>query len=201
MGPYYEMLLADAAVAARVTRDEALLVRLRERNTAELERLSTTQKKAEENEGEVDLPTVLKQRAMYLAQIGDKNAALSAIDAAFEKATGMGSKIDLTLLKIRLGLFFGDTDLTQAGMESASALIEEGGDWDRRNRLTAYRGLYYASIRNFAEASKLFLEALSTFTATEVLDYPDFVRLTILTSMATLPRRELKKVRLSHITC
>ena len=154
MGPYYEMLLADAAVAARVTRDEALLVRLREKNTAELERLSTTQKKAEENEGEVDLPTVLKQRAMYLAQIGDKNAALSAIDAAFEKATGMGSKIDLTLLKIRLGLFFGDTDLTQAGMESASALIEEGGDWDRRNRLTAYRGLYYASIRNFAEASK-----------------------------------------------
>mgnify|MGYP001508357043 FL=1 len=131
---------------------------------------------------------------MYLARIGDKEAALPAIDEAFAKATGTGSKIDFMLLKIRLGLFYGDPELTEKSMASAAALIEEGGDWDRRNRLTAYRGVYAASIRDFRESSKRCTEALSTFTATELIEYHDFVQLTILTSMVSRNRRELKQL-------
>ncbi|PKI83817.1 hypothetical protein MVES_002199 [Malassezia vespertilionis] len=175
-------------------RDEALMKRLQEKNETELARLTEAQKKAEESEGDLELHTVLRQRATYLARIGDKDATTTALDEALEKATGLGSKIDLALLKIRVGLFFGDTDFTQEGITRAAALIEEGGDWDRRNRLTAYRAVYAASVRNFSESAKLALEALSTFTATELLDYEDFVKLTILMSMVTLPRRELKKM-------
>jgi 26S proteasome regulatory subunit N7 len=157
-------------------------------------RVDSEQKRAEENEGDIELHTVLKQRAMYLARIGDKEAALPAIDEAFAKATGTGSKIDFMLLKIRLGLFYGDPELTEKSMASAAALIEEGGDWDRRNRLTAYRGVYAASIRDFRESSKRCTEALSTFTATELIEYHDFVQLTILTSMVSRNRRELKQL-------
>ena len=165
MAPYYEFLLADANVAQYVPRREEILRALREKNSQEIARLDSEQKRAEENEGDIELHTVLKQRAMYLARIGDKEAALPAIDEAFAKATGTGSKIDFMLLKIRLGLFYGDPELTEKSMASAAALIEEGGDWDRRNRLTAYRGVYAASIRDFGESSKRCTEALSTFTA------------------------------------
>ena len=144
MAPYYEFLLADANVAQYVPRREEILRALREKNSQEIARLDSEQKRAEENEGDIELHTVLKQRAMYLARIGDKEAALPAIDEAFAKATGTGSKIDFMLLKIRLGLFYGDPELTEKSMASAAALIEEGGDWDRRNRLTAYRGVYAA---------------------------------------------------------
>lgn len=194
MLPYYEFLLADAAIAQRVPRKGDLVKKLKEKNDAELNRLQNAEKQAEESEGEVELHTVLKQRAMYLAKIGNKDAALPAVETALEKATGLGSKIDLTLLQIRLGLFFGDTDLTQEATARASALIEEGGDWDRRNRLTAYRAVYAASVRDFAEASMLCLEALSTFTATELMEYDDFIKLTVLMSMVTLSRRDLKKM-------
>ena len=152
MAPYYEFLLADANVAQYVPRREEILRALREKNSQEIARLDSEQKRAEENEGDIELHTVLKQRAMYLARIGDKEAALPAIDEAFAKATGTGSKIDFMLLKIRLGLFYGDPELTEKSMASAAALIEEGGDWDRRNRLTAYRGVYAASIRDFGES-------------------------------------------------
>lgn len=194
MAPYYEFILADPSIAEVVPRKKELLDDLHAKNKAELERLEAAQKQAEDSEGDVELSTVLRRRAMYLAQIGDKEKALPAIDVALEKAPGAGSKIDLTLLKIRLGLFYGDTDITQTNIDKASALIEKGGDWDRRNRLTAYRGVYYASIRQFSEASKLFLEAQSTFTATELLDFTEFIKLTILTSVPTLSRRELKKL-------
>ena len=73
------------------------------------------------------------------------------------------------------------------------SLIENGGDWDRRNRLKVYQGLHLLSIRQFRRACDLFVDALSTFTATELLKYNDFVSLTMIAGALTLKRPDLKK--------
>ena len=84
---------------------------------------------------------------------------------------------------------------------SRNRLIEEGGDWDRRNRLKVYQGLHLLSIRQFKRGGELLLDALSTFTATELLEYNDFVSLTVLACTLTLNRVDLKKkVSRSHIS-
>lgn len=72
-------------------------------------------------------------------------------------------------------------------------LIDEGGDWDRRNRLKVYNGLHLVSIRQFSRGGNLLLEALSTFTATELLGYNDFVSLTVIANALSLKRVDLKK--------
>jgi 26S proteasome regulatory subunit N7 len=59
-------------------------------------------------------------------------------------------------------------------------LIDEGGDWDCRNRLKVYTGLHFLSIRQFKRGGELLLNALSTFTATELLSYNEFVGLTVI---------------------
>ena len=50
------------------------------------------------------------------------------------------------------------------------------GDWDRRNRLKVYEGLYAMSIRDFLKAANLFLDTISTFTSYELMDYDVFVK-------------------------
>lgn len=72
-------------------------------------------------------------------------------------------------------------------------LIEEGGDWDRRNRLKVYQGLHFISIRNFKRSGELLLDALSTFTAHELLSYNDFVALSVVAGTLTLGRVDVKK--------
>lgn len=72
-------------------------------------------------------------------------------------------------------------------------LVDEGGDWDRRNRLKVYRGLHLISIRQFKQSGELLLDALSTFTATELVSYNDFVALTVIANGLTLNRVDLKK--------
>lgn len=72
-------------------------------------------------------------------------------------------------------------------------LIEEGGDWDRRNRLKVYNGLHLLSIRQFKRGGELLLDALSTFTATELISYNDFVTLTVISNALALKRVDLKK--------
>jgi len=72
-------------------------------------------------------------------------------------------------------------------------LIEEGGDWGRRNRLKVYKGLNLLSTRQFKRGSELLLDALSTFTATELISYNDFVTLAVISSALALNRVDLKK--------
>lgn len=72
-------------------------------------------------------------------------------------------------------------------------LVEQGGDWDRRNRLKVYRGVHLLSIRQFKRGGELLLDALSTFTATELISNNDFVAYTIIANVLTLKRVDLKK--------
>ncbi|KDN41868.1 putative RPN7-subunit of the regulatory particle of the proteasome [Tilletiaria anomala UBC 951] len=205
MAPYYAALLADPVISKLLPSPVAstslnhalsssdLLSNLQAKNRAELERLDGVQKRAEENEGDMEINAVLKDRANYYAKIGDKENAVSAHKLAIEKASGLGSKIDLTLGLIRIGLFFGDTSLVISSIASAKKFVEEGGDWDRRNRLKVYEGLHLLSIRDFHKGGELFLEALSTFTATELLEYNDFIALTVIANTFALKRVDLKK--------
>jgi 26S proteasome regulatory subunit N7 len=49
------------------------------------------------------------------------------------------------------------------------------------------------AVRNFKEATPLLLDTLSTFTATELLSYEDFVTLTAISAALTLERKDMKK--------
>ena len=73
------------------------------------------------------------------------------------------------------------------------SLIEEGGDWDRRNRLKVYQGIYFLSIRDFKSAANNFLDSISTFTSYELMDYKTFVTYTVLASMIALERVDLRQ--------
>jgi len=68
-----------------------------------------------------------------------------------------------------------------------------GGDWERKNRLKVYEGVYAMSTRNFKKAATLLLDSLSTFSATELCSYNDFVFYTVVTAIVALDRVALKK--------
>lgn len=72
-------------------------------------------------------------------------------------------------------------------------MIEEGGDWDRRNRLKVYEGVYLMTIRDFGRAAKLFNDTVSTFTSVELVDYATFVSYAVFTSALALDRVDLDK--------
>ena len=71
-------------------------------------------------------------------------------------------------------------------------MIDEGGDWDRRNRLKVYQGVYCMSVRDFKSAANFFLDTVSTFTSYELMDYKQFVTYTVLMAMISIERTELR---------
>jgi 26S proteasome regulatory subunit N7 len=110
----------------------------------------------------------------------------------FEKTGVLGTKIDLVLAIIRLGLFYGDKLLVKKHVDRAKALVESGGDWDRRNRLKAYQGLYLLTVRSYALAAPLLLDSLSTFTSYELCSYSSLVVYSVLAGSVSLKRVDFK---------
>jgi len=78
-------------------------------------------------------------------------------------------------------------------MFAPCSLIEEGGDWDRRNRLKTYEGLYAMSIRDFKKAAVCFFDTMATFTSTELMDYQTFSKYSIMACLLAQDRKDIKK--------
>jgi len=173
--------------------DTALVSKMKEANEQKLAEFGKKIKDAEEVEGENEIREALLAKAEYLCRTGDKEATLAAFKATTEKTVSLGQRLDIVFYLIRLGFFYGDHDLLVKNIEKATSLVEEGGDWDRRNRLKVYEATYNLSIRNFSKAATLLLETLSTFTSYELFEYKKFIFYTILMGILSLDRPTLKK--------
>lgn len=180
------------------TVDPVLLSGMKERNDAKLKALDAAIEDAEQNLGEMEVRESNLKKAEFLCRIGNKDAALSAFRKTYDKTVSLGHRLDIIFHNIRIGLFYIDHDLVTRNIDRAKSLIEEGGDWDRRNRLKVYQGLYSMIIRDFKAASGFFLDTVSTFTSYELMEYSTFVRYTVYMGMIALPRNQLRdKVRRS----
>jgi len=101
-------------------------------------------------------------------------------------------RLDLVLTKLRVSLFFDDLKVVQDEVVRAKVLLEQGGDWERRNRLKVYEALFLLRIRDFKKASSLLLDSIATFTASELVPYNQFIMYAVTTSLVALPRAEMK---------
>lgn len=191
MLPYYQFLLEHDSKLFE--KKEDLIQRLRKENEDKLKELDDKIKDAEENFGESEVREANLNKAEYYHKIGDKEKALTQYRITSEKTVSLGQRLDIVFALLRIGFTFLDLDLLRRNIEKAKSMIEEGGDWERRNRLKVYEGAYLMFIRNFDGAAKLFLESVSTFSATELMPYNTFIYYTVIISMISLERRDLKK--------
>merc|ERR1711998_535769 len=148
---------------------------------------------AKENLGDMEVRDFLLEKADCLARVGDKEAALEAYDETMKISTSLGPKLDVVFAKIRLGLFFNDVEDIKTHIQTATDMLNEGGDWERRNRLKVYEGLFKMMIRDFTKAAELFLSALATFTCTELFEYERFIFYTTILSVVALDRATLRE--------
>jgi len=188
MAPFYEYVAKEL----NWTTKEDVLTQMKTRNQDTLKELDAAIEDAEKNFGEMEVREANLKKAEFLCKIGDKEATITAFRKAYDKTVSLGHRLDIVFNLIRFGLFYMDHDLITRNVDKAKTLIEEGGDWDRRNRLKVYQGLYAMAIRDFTTAANLFLDAVSTFTSYELMSYEDFVVYTVIVSVAALPRNDLR---------
>lgn len=159
---------------------------------AEIAELDNKLEDAEENAGESEVREAKLARAEFFGRILDMLRAEEAYDVTFEATVGVGQKIDIVFALIRIGLVYMDYAFISKNLTRAKELIEKGGDWERRNRLKIYEATFLTSKRDIKGAATLFLDALATFSATELYSYKRFVFYTVITALVSVDRPTLK---------
>jgi 26S proteasome regulatory subunit N7 len=173
-------------------KDRELEKRLKAEISTELAELDGKLKDVEENAGESEVREAKLARAEFFARIMDKKRAEAAYEETFKVTVGFGQKIDIVLSLIRIGLTDMDYPLVAKNVARAKDLIDKGGDWERRNRLKVYEATFLASRRDIKAAAKLFLDALATFSATELYSFKKFVVYTVIMSLVSVDRPTLR---------
>ncbi|KAJ4961105.1 hypothetical protein NE237_021015 [Protea cynaroides] len=189
MALLYETLAAENVLEM----DRAVIDSMRLKIDEELKKLDEKIADAEENLGESEVREAHLAKSLFYIRISDKEKALEQLKVTESKTVAIGQKMDLVFYTLQLGFFYMDFDLIAKSLEKAKNLFEEGGDWERKNRLKVYEGLYCMSTRNFKKAASLFLDSISTFTTYEIFPYDTFIFYTVLTSIISLDRVSLKQ--------
>eukprot|EP00760_Papus_ankaliazontas_P038348 PhM_4_TR9094/c0_g1_i1/m.36796/K03037/PSMD6, RPN7; 26S proteasome regulatory subunit N7 len=189
MAPYYATICDIFAWDV----DTALLQEMKKKNEKKLAELDEKIRDAEENLGDSDVRDSLLEKAEYFGKIGDREQCMKFNDECSGRTLGVGPRLDLAFQRIRVGFAFSDTELVVKGIATANELLKNHGDWERRNRLKVYEGLYLVSTRNFKKATELLLDSICTFSSQELIDFKTFIGITTAVALVVLDRPTLKK--------
>lgn len=107
-------------------------------NEDELKCLDEELEDVEKNLGESEICDVMMVKVEYFCWIGDKEGVLIVFCKIYDKIVVLGYWLDIVFYFFRIGLFYMDNDFIIWNIEKVKSLIEEGGDWDRRNCLKVY---------------------------------------------------------------
>lgn len=162
-------------------------------NTDKLKEFEAKIAEAHENAGDTEVRDAMLNKANYIAATGDYTQAIEQYEKVLEKTVGVASKIDTILQMIRLHLTFHQLAPLKKDIQRAKTLVEEGGDWERKNQLQVYEGVYLLVTRKFTDASRLFLESVATFTTSELMPYSTFVLYACVLALITVDRQTLKE--------
>ena len=139
-------------------------------------------------------------KAQYIFEIGKiykeqkmMNEAISQFKETISKTISFNRKIEAIFEICHIGLLEKNLDLLKEYLQKIKDLLKEGGDWEKKNNLKVYEGLYLVLIRNFKEAGKNFLDALMTFTSYELFDFKTFVFYTAVINIISVDRKTLKE--------
>ena len=159
-------------------------------------KISDLEKKMEEDvDGIEEL-----DKATYIFEIGKiykeqkmMPEAIEKFKETISKTQSFNTKVDALFEICHIGLLEKDLDILKEYLQKIKDLLKEGGDWEKKNRLKVYSGLYLVFTRDFKTAGKNFLEALMTFTSYELFDFKTFVFYTAVINIISVDRKDLKE--------
>jgi 26S proteasome regulatory subunit N7 len=98
---------------------------------------------------------------------------------------GASKKMEILFEVLLMNIEKEDVAPIRKDIAECHKLVEEGADWDKKNKLKIFEGVYCMMVRDFKKASDLFVSSIATFTAIELMTMKDFVFYTVVLGLLT----------------
>lgn len=160
----------------------------------ELKMLDKKIEEAKESAGDVEVRDAILDKAQFLKrEARDYPEAEKVYRDAYAKSGGASKKMEILFEIMLMNIEKFDIDALKKDVAQCKLLVDEGADWDKKNKLKIFEGVYCMLIRDLRSAADLFLASIATFTCVELMSYRDFVFYAVVTAMVTQDRKVLRK--------
>jgi 26S proteasome regulatory subunit N7 len=127
---------------------------------------------AKANQGEIEVRDAIFDKAEFLKnEIQDYPEAEKVYREAYDKTGGASKKMEILFEILLMNIEKFDIDAIKKDVNTCNTLVDEGADWDKKNKLKIFEGVYCMMIRDLKKAAELFLSSVATFTCAELMDY------------------------------
>lgn len=149
---------------------------------------------AKNNQGDVEVRDAILDKGLFLKQEArDYPEAEKVLREAYTKSGGASKKMEILFEILLMNIEKLDLEAIKKDVNQCKILVEEGADWDKKNKLKIFEGVYCMMIRDLKTAAELFSSSIATFTCVELMDYKDFVFYAVVTSMVSMDRKTIRK--------
>lgn len=148
---------------------------------------------AEENSGDAEIRDAILEKASYFEDKGMIAEALVEFEKALLKAFSVQKRLEIIFYIMKIDFQANKYEEVKANIEKCKTLLDEGGDWERRNKLKVYEGLFLIVMRDFKKSAPLLLDSLSTFNSPEITSFEKMVFYSVILGIVTLSRKDLKE--------
>ena len=164
----------------------------RDTKSDELAKLDERIKQAQDDGDDVQLRDAYVAKAELYVTAQQYTDAIEQYNLALAKTAGAQKKLEYQLAVLHI--YFTLADFARFGdqLELCKRLNEEGGDWEKKNKLLVYEGLWLIKKRQLESAAVILLSCVNTFNAPEILPFEQLVFYGVALGMVTLQRKELK---------
>ena len=160
----------------------------------ELKKFDSKIQEQKDQAGDVEVRDAILDKAVFLKEEArDYPEAEKIFREAYAKSGGASKKMEILFEILLMNIEKFDMDALKKDVNQCKILVEEGADWDKKNKLKIFEGVYCMLIQDFKKAADLFVSSIATFTCTELLDYKQFIFYTVVMALVTQDRKILKK--------
>ena len=117
---------------------------------------------ARKNYGDLEVRDAILEKAKWYHHRKDYPNARKVYLEAYEITTGSSKKMDILFEILLIAVDTQNLELLRENIEKCKKLLDEGGDWEHRNRLQVYDGIYNMLVRNFKTAATLLVDSVAT---------------------------------------
>jgi len=160
--------------------------------TEELKKIEEQIKQAQEDGDDVLLRDGYALKAEYYEKHKEYQHAIDNYTLALNKTAGAQKKLEFNLAVLHIYYLQDNYTKFSEQLETCKKLNEEGGDWEKKNKLMVYEGLWFIKKRDLEAAASTLLSCVNTFNAPEILPFEKLVFYGVVLGVVTHPRKNLK---------
>ena len=101
----------------------------------ELQKLEDAIKNVEENYGDSEVREAIMQRADFYLKHNEEDLAIKSYKLAYEKTVGVSKRLEIYMILLQIYFKSNKLDEIKSYIDKSKVLLEEGGDWENKNKL------------------------------------------------------------------